>query len=173
MRVSDGLLIRLLDEQDPVRIADAFLSIGWNKSVRQFEQYLHEQSSGDRLCFVATAVDAIAGYVTVVWAPSRQPDVPEIVDLNVLPRFRNRGIGTALLDRTEAEVSRRAPVVGIAVGLHEGYGAAQRLYVRRGYVPDGRGVTYDGKRVEPYSEVMVDDSLTLNFTKRLTSGLAE
>jgi hypothetical protein len=41
------------------------------------------------------------------------------------------------------------------------------MYVKRGYVPDGRGITYDGRVVEPGEQVRVDDSLTLQLTKRL------
>jgi hypothetical protein len=41
-----------------------------------------------------------------------------------------------------AEVARRSGVVGIGVGLHPSYNAAQRLYVKRGYIPDARGITY-------------------------------
>ncbi len=65
--------------------------------------------------------------------------IPEIQDLNVLPPFRRKGIATMLLDRAEAEVACRSDVVGIGVGLHPGYNDAQRLYVKRGYIPDGLG----------------------------------
>ena len=46
------------------------------------------------------------------------------------------------------EVARRSGVVGIGVGLHPGYNAAQRLYVKRGYIPDARGITYRNRFVE-------------------------
>jgi Acetyltransferase (GNAT) domain len=59
-------------------------------------------------------------------------------DLNILRQFRRQGIASHLLDRVEAEVARHSGVVGIGVGFYPGYNAAQRLYVRRGYVPDGR-----------------------------------
>ena len=38
-----------------------------------------------------------------------------------------------------------ADVVSLAVGLHTGYGQAQRLYIKRGYIPDGTGVWYQGQ----------------------------
>jgi hypothetical protein len=58
-------------------------------------------------------------------------------------------------------------VAGIGVGMDPDYGAAQRLYVRRGYVPDGRGLTSHGQAVRWGEMVTVDDALVLWFTKTL------
>ena len=49
------------------------------------------------------------------------------------------------------------------------YGAAQRLYVQRGYVPDGRGVTYGYRTLCPGEETRIDDDLALWFTRELAS----
>ncbi|HEU0299590.1 MAG TPA: hypothetical protein VFR37_09055 [Longimicrobium sp.] len=46
-------------------------------------------------------------------------------------------------------------------------GAAQRLYVRRGYVPDGRGIHYDGRPVPGGEHVADDDDLVLYLVKDL------
>ena len=51
--------------------------------------------------------------------------------------------------------------------LGAGYNAAQRLYVLRGYIPDGRGVTYRDQYVGQYVQVMLDDDLGLHLTKQL------
>jgi len=51
--------------------------------------------------------------------------------------------------------------------MYSDYGAAQRLYVLRGYVPDGRGLTYSDHFVKPEERVTVDDDLVLHLTKRL------
>ena len=64
-------------------------------------------------------------------------------------------------------VADRSGVVGLGVGLHAGYGSAQRLYVRRGYVPDGAGVVIDGRSVPEGSEIKLDDSPVLRMTKEL------
>jgi GNAT superfamily N-acetyltransferase len=87
----------------------------------------------------------------------------------VLPRFRRRGIGSGLMDAAEALVAERSDVVGIGVGLYADYGTAQRMYVRRGYLPDGRGLVYDGKQVPPGDLVRNDDAANLMFTKSLRS----
>ena len=47
------------------------------------------------------------------------------------------------------------------------YGAAQRLYVKRGYVPDGRGLWQGSHYVTYGDNVTVDDDLVLMFTKQL------
>lgn len=163
--------IRLLNESDPEIISTAFREIGWGKPVSQYQRYLAEQAAGTRLCLVATVDAEFAGYVTVNWHPVYAPlacqNVPEIQDLNVIPRFRKQGIGTFLMDRAEKEVAKRSRVVGIAVGLHPGYNAAQRLYVKRGYIPDGRGVTYGSRYVEEGAHVVLDDDFVLHLTKEI------
>jgi hypothetical protein len=58
-------------------------------------------------------------------------------------------------------------VVGIGVGLHPGYNVAQRLYVKRGYIPDGRGITYHNRYVEEGMKVVLDDDLVLHLTKTI------
>jgi Acetyltransferase (GNAT) family len=96
--------------------------------------------------------------------------IPEIQDFNVLPHFRRRGIGTHLMDEAERKVSERSDVAGIGVGMSPDYGAAQRLYILRGYVPDGKGPTSDGSPVRPGDEITVNDGLVLYLTKVLPSG---
>lgn len=172
--MADGIKIRALNESDPETISAAFAGIGWGKPVAQYQRYLAEQAAGNCICLVATVAGQFAGYVTVNWAPTysgfAELKVPEIQDLNVLPEFRRKGLGTRLLDRAEQEIALRSRVAGIGVGLHPGYNDAQRLYVKRGYVPDGRGVTYRNRYVEESMQVVLDDDLVLHLTKRLVPG---
>jgi GNAT superfamily N-acetyltransferase len=164
-----GLEIRAMVEEDPVVLGAAFAAIGWGKSVEGFERYLSMQRTGERDVFVATVDGEFAGYVTLTWEPpyDHGPGVPEIQDLNVLPAYRRRGIGNALMDAAEARAGERSSVLGIGVGLYADYGSAQRMYVRRGYLPDGRGLMYDWKPVPPGETVRLDDDATLMFTKSL------
>lgn len=165
------LQIRLLTEQDIQPVAAAFATLGWDKPASQYERYFAEQNAGDRVVLVAFVAEEFAGYVTIVWhshyPPFADAQIPEIVDFNVLPRYRRQGIGSRLMDKAEALIGERSAVVGIGVGLYPDYGAAQRLYVRRGYIPDGRGVAYNEQSVRPGQAVPVDDSLVLFFTKDL------
>lgn len=165
------LHIRLLEPQDIPEIAAAFEGIGWVKPASLYERYLEEQQNGLRTVFVALVDGVFAGYNTIHWEsdypPFRKAGIPEIQDFNVLPRFRRQGIGSVLMDRCEQAVAERTAVVGIGVGLYADYGAAQRMYTRRGYILDGRGLMADDHPVLPGQQVTVDDSLNLFFTKQL------
>jgi hypothetical protein len=57
--------------------------------------------------------------------------------------------------------------MGISVGLYARFGAAQRLYVRKGYVPDGAGVSHDDIPVAAGDVRPIDDLLTLKLVKTL------
>jgi hypothetical protein len=72
-----------------------------------------------------------------------------------------------VLDAAERLVAERSRVVGIGVGMDADYGAAQRLYVKRGYVPDGAGLLYGNHPVRFGETVRVDDELCLRLTKVL------
>ena len=93
---------------------------------------------------------------------------PIIVDFNVLKKYQRRGIGNRLMDAAEQIAGRYADTVCLGVGLCESYGAAQRIYVKRGYIPDGSGVWYQGRQCVQYETVCtVDDDLILFFSKAL------
>jgi GNAT superfamily N-acetyltransferase len=113
-----------------------------------------------------------AGYVQLNMRPNyeafRRQNIPEVQDLIVLPEFRNRGIGRSLVAHCEAVVKAAGGgALGISVGLDHGFGAAQRLYVKMGYVPDGAGIAYDDMPVRRGEMRAVDDNLTLKMVKIL------
>jgi GNAT superfamily N-acetyltransferase len=164
--------IRALHDSDPATIAAAFRRIGWKKTEAQYRRYLEEQAGGRRVCRVAFSDGRFAGYVTLNWQPTYPPfaeaGIPEIQDLNVLPEFRRQGIATQLLDEVETLAGERSSTVGIAVGLHPGYNAAQRLYGKRGYILDGRGIAYHDRFLQEGAQLVLDDELVLHFTKRVS-----
>ena len=168
--------IRPLAEEDIVAISEAFNQIGWNKPLSLFEGYLKEAGLSKRLIWVAYVRNEFAGYVTLKWQSCypffKEQNIPEIMDLNVLPSSRKMGIGSHLLEIAEKEAVTKSKVVGIGVGLYAGddggYGAAQRLYVKRGYIPDGKGVTYNYQNTIAGNSYPLDDALVLWFTKKLT-----
>ena len=112
-----------------------------------------------------------AGYVTIKWAsdypPFRDEGIPEVSDLNVVPRYRRHGIGTRLMDEAERLMAEGSQVAGIGVGMPVDYGPAQRMYAMRGYVPDGRGLMWHGEPVADRSQATIDDDLVIYMTKRL------
>jgi|GEM_PF-2157481 len=96
----------------------------------------------------------------------RRMNLPELQDLRVLPGHRRKGIGEALV-RAGEELVKTAGLtgVGVSVGLTARYGAAQRLYARLGYTPDGNGVTYNRDPVNHGETRAIDDDLTLMMVK--------
>jgi len=51
--------------------------------------------------------------------------------------------------------------------MDSSYGAAQKLYIKLGYIPDGKGIVSHGRYPKFGDQVTVDDSLNLYFTKDL------
>lgn len=163
--------IRLLERRDIPEIVHAFREIGWNKPASQYERYLAQQQAAVRHMYVAFIEQQFAGYLTICWESSYEPffikSIPEIVDFNVVPNFRRMGIGTQLMDKAECEIARVSSVAGIGVGMTSDYGAAQRLYILRGYIPDGYGLHWRDHHVHYREEIRVDDDLALYLTKEL------
>ena len=130
-----------------------------------------DQEKGDCLALTAEYKGAPAGYINVYWNPPAgafaNRNIPEIVDFGVLEKYRCRGIGSKLMDVAEQIAGEYSDTVYLGVGLHSGYGSAQRLYIKRGYLPDGSGVWYKDVVCEPYSSCCNDDDLILYLSKKL------
>ncbi len=95
-------------------------------------------------------------------------NIPEIQDLNVIPQERQKGIATAIIKECEKLAKAKGcEHIGIAVALTKDYGAAQRLYTKLGYIPDGNGVTYEREPIEGARHYPVDDDLCLMMVKEL------
>jgi GNAT superfamily N-acetyltransferase len=172
-----NLSIRPIGEGDSASMSRAFLAIGWrSKPLELFERYRREQDRGEREVLVVFVGAEFAGYITVKWKPTYKPlaaaGIPELQDLNVLPLFRRKGVATRLVAAAESLVRRHSDRVGIAVGLHPGYNAAQRLYAVLGYVPDGNGVTVRERSVSEGDTVVLDDDFVLHLEKRLAIAAA-
>ena len=157
-------------EHIPEMVA-AFEAMGWDKPASQYEKYLDEQDRGMRTVILAFQENGFVGYLTILWSSSYTPffdaGIPEISDLNVLIDHRKKGVGTSLVAEAEEIVRHRSSVVGIGVGMDRDYGPAQRLYVKLGYIPDGKGIISHGRYPKFGEQVTVNDSLNLYFTKDL------
>lgn len=170
------ITIHTLTSKDITTIVKQFAAHDWPKPASTFEKYLSEQQSNKRHIWLAFYEKQFAGYVTLTWQslyePFRQKHIPEIMDLNVLPPYRNKGIGSLLIETAEQKAFTRGNTVGIGVGLYAGYGSAQKIYVARGYQPDGLGVTYNYQFITPGTTVCLDDDLILWFTKCKDTGVS-
>jgi len=107
-------------------------------------RYLADHSEPAGASLVAASGHDVAGYVAIVWesnfAGFRDRGIPLVHQIAVAGPFRRQGVATLLMDAAEQLARDRGiATLGITVGLFAEYGPAQRLYGRRGYVPDGRG----------------------------------
>lgn len=161
--------VRPVQALDVEQIAVAMQAL--NKPAAKYQNYLVEQEEGRRIILAAFKAKVFVGYLTIVWKPNYLPfqakQIPEIQDFNVLPQYRRRGVGTRLMNKAEQIVATRSSAVGIGVGMTADYGAAQRLYVLRGYVPDGEGLFWKNGPVKYGDQIVVDDDLILYFIKKL------
>lgn len=137
----------------------------WNK-------YLAEQQSKIRTVFVIEKENLILGYASLLYSSDysyfRDKKIPEIQDLWIDEAHRNAGFGTMLIKHVESFAKEKGyNQIGLGVGLYKDYGAAQQLYPKLGYVPDGFGVTYKTKFVKPGESYPIDDDLILWLTKTL------
>ena len=164
----NGILIRDLQESDAKIIEDEELAQGWDSSGK-YEMRLKDQAEGRSINLVAEYNGNVAGYINVYpnseWGAFANRGYPEIVDFGVLVKYRNNGIGSKLMDIAEQIAFSYSDVVYLGVGLHSGYGSAQRMYVKRGYIPDGSGVWYKDEICKQNADCCNDDDLVLYLSK--------
>lgn len=170
---NDGtILIRDLCETDPKIFTEGEIAQGWNSTTEKLEMRLKDVAEGRAISLAADYNGEPAGYVNIYpdckWGAFGGMGYPEIVDFNVLWKFQRNGIGTKLMDVAEKIAAEYADTVYLGVGLHNGYGSAQHMYVKRGYIPDGSGVWYKDKPCTPYDTIYTnDDDLVLYLSKKL------
>ena len=162
--------IRKMQESDIQELSRGFISQGWPSREEILTRYFKEQESGEREVLVAEVEGALAGYITILSCAKQGPFAeiyPELSDFNVFEPFQNQGIGNLLLEEAEKQVRLISDKVTLGVGLHSGYGPAQRLYITRGYIPDGTGVWYQNH--QPAMNAVCEDigELVLYLSKNL------
>ncbi|MDE7322499.1 MAG: GNAT family N-acetyltransferase [Lachnospiraceae bacterium] len=167
----NDILIRDMRQSDAQQITDEEIAQGWNASVEKYEMRMRDQTEGKAVALVAEYKGSIAGYVNIYpnsgWGAFAGQGYPEIVDFGVLEKYRRLGIGSRLMDIAEQIASAYSDTVYLGVGMHSGYGSAQRMYVKRGYIPDGTGVWYHDKICGQNEECCNDDELVLYLSKKL------
>lgn len=167
----ENILVRNMIETDSLIIYNAEVEQGHHRTIEQFSNRLKDQQEGRAISLVAEYLGNVAGYVNVYinspWGAFANKGYCEIIDFGVFDKFRKRGIGGKLMDVAEQIASTYSDIVYLCVGLHSGYGSAQRMYVKRGYIPDGSGVWYGSCICNPYETYPNDDDLNLYFSKKL------
>jgi Acetyltransferase (GNAT) family len=111
----------------------------------------------------------------IVWVSNyagfRSRGIPLVHQIAVGEPWRRRGIATLLMDEAEQLARDRGiATLGITVGLFDEYGPAQRMYGRRGYIPDGRGACQGQRPLSKGMRVNMDHDLIIWLTKDLVSS---
>ena len=161
--------IRNMIKSDIESLSHGFMNQGWPGREEILARYFLEQESGEREVLVAEIDGAVAGYITILPDAKQGPFAgiaPELSDFNVFESFQNQGIGNLLMEEAENRVKLFSGKVTLGVGLHSGYGPAQRLYIKRGYIPDGSGVWYRNQPLEMNATIQNNDDLVLYLSKK-------
>lgn len=166
--------IRQMKREDVDLVFQALIDHNIKKPLDYIKRCWEENLSGERVTLVALNDQKFAGWLHLI-SKSNYPyfeekGIPEINNFDVVPSLRRLGIGNALMDAIEQIAFEKYGVVGVGVGLYYDYGNAQRLYVKRGYIPDGRGIINEGSQVEPGSYVNVGHDLALYLIKKRTGN---
>ncbi len=168
----ENLRIRDMEPADAQILNDEYTAQGWHPDVDYYHMRMREAAEGK--CAALTAVyqghpaGAVYLYFDAQEGPFKGMKIPVIVDFGVLQKYQRKGIGNRLMDTAEELAAQRSDTVTLGVGLCREYGSAQRIYARRGYIPDGSGVWYQNQQCVQYETACtVDDDLVLFLSKKL------
>ena len=168
----DEVVIRNMEEADAQIFCDEYTAQGWHPEVEYYHMRIREAAEGK--CVALTAeyqghpAGAVYVYLNADEGPFKGKGWPIIVDFGVLQKYQRKGIGNRLMDVAEQIAAQHADTVCLGVGLSREYGTAQRMYVKRGYIPDGSGVWYQNKQCVQYeTNCTVEDDLVLFLSKKL------
>ena len=141
------------------------------ENIDYLKRQLDNQEKGECAALLALYNDNAAGYVLLYyqcrWGGLGGHHIPGIVDLIVFEKYRRKKIATVLLDIAEDIAGQHCDKIYLDVCLNSSYGPAQRFYIKRGYIPDGKGVYYEEKICETGAVCRNDDELTLCLVKEL------
>ena len=170
--MDNELILHELHSENSVHaLSEAFRARRIERSLDYFKSCYTENQKGIRVSIIATYNNELAGCGHLIRESAypyfRKNGIPEINDLLVFPEFRGKGIGGRLIDKLEEIALGYTFEIGIGVGLYKDCGSAQRLYCKKGYIPDSHGIQYQYQPVAPGSTIRADDDLLLFFTKNL------
>lgn len=132
---------------------------------------LTNQDKQECIALLALYHGKVAGYVFLYykcrWGGLANCNIPGVVDLIVFKEYRQKGIATHLMNVAEDIARSYGNKIYLDVCLCSEYGPAQIFYIKRGYIPDGKGVYYEEKVCETDAICKNNDELTLCLVKEL------
>lgn len=167
---SENIDVRIMEYNDIVLICKADNDES-ESNIVYLKNQLENQRKQQCSALLALYNGEIAGYVFLYykcrWGGLANCGLPGVIDLIVFEKYRKKGIATVLMDIAENIAKKYSDKVYLDVCLSSEYGSAQRLYVKRGYVPDGKGVYYEEKVCKTNAICRNDDELTLCLVKEV------
>jgi RimJ/RimL family protein N-acetyltransferase len=172
--MSDNVIIRNLCAEDIERLAHTFMApwSDFETTRKLWQKNFEEQKAGIRTACLLEKGDSLLGYGSLLrsseYSYFRDNQIPEINAIWIGEASRRQGLGRRLIEHLEALARQEGyKTVGIGVGLYRDYGAAQKLYFKMGYSPDGNGITYKCSPVVPGENYPIDDDLVFWLIKRM------
>jgi mycothiol synthase len=141
------------DEDDLIAAHHVAFEAHWGRTTLEREAWMRERTEGwrydRRLWRVAVAGDRIVGFALARFGMLEDPNVGYVQDLGVIPSWRGRGLGLALL----TDVFARLRGIGLVrAALHadaENTTGAVRLYTRAGMTPEPALVIWERALDDP------------------------
>lgn len=163
-----------MQQGDIDKIVETF-SFPWTTTTatrEKWENCFKEQNEKRRTVLLIERDTQLLGYGSLLYQskypPFKTANIPESHDLWIHSEHRKAGLGKILVSHLETlAYTEGYKCIGLGVGLYSDYGSAERLYIKCGYLPDGRGITYNYLPVVPGESYPVDDDLILWMTKSL------
>jgi len=172
-RQTTKLTFRVVQPHEIASVKQEVKAVFFSGDEATIEANFQDHDNGESTTILGHEAGRLVGIVTIRWhsryPPFRERQIPLIQNIEIRYEDRGRGIGGLMLERTEQEIALRSPLAGICVGIMASYGPAQRLYVKRGYVPDGRGVCHPQEPLQEGETVTIDHDLLLWLVKDVSA----
>lgn len=165
------MTIKVIEREGIREAIDETSKVFFSGDRAEAERHFQSHPQGDSSTLLGYRDNELVGILTIRWhskyPPFREQGIPLVHYIEIKWERRGQGIGNALMAEAEAFASARTETLGICVGLFDAYGPAQRLYVKRGFVPDGRGACRGSEPLREGQTVEVNHDLLLWLVKRL------
>jgi GNAT superfamily N-acetyltransferase len=163
--------IRIIERTGIAKAIDEAVQVFFSGEREEAERNFAGHAEGDSSTLLGYEDGELVGILTIRWQsrypPFRDAGIPLIQNIEIRWDRRGQGLGNQLMEHAERYAAQRVPRIGICVGIFDAYGPAQSLYVRRGYIPDGRGVCRDHEPLREGDAVHVGHDLLLWLVKEL------
>lgn len=165
--------IRIIEREGVDEAIDEAQRAFFSGDRAEVERHFQGHREGNSTTLLGYQGGELVGILTIRWQsnypPFREHGVPLIHYIEIKWERRGQGLGSELMERAERFASARVRKLGICVGIFDAYGPAQRLYIKRGFIPDGRGVCRGHEPLKEGQTVQVDHDLLLWLVKDLAT----